>query len=89
MISKFNVAPIHNLTDIVKLVNLFPKNIKLFIARKENDIHGGAVIFENKNIAHTQYLVNTADGRKIGALDLVINEHLINDRVVENLLIKK
>lgn len=78
LISKFNVAPVHNLTDIVKLVNLFPKNIKLFIARKEKDIYGGAVVFENKNIAHTQYLVNTADGRKIGALDLVINELITN-----------
>jgi hypothetical protein len=36
----------------------------------------GALLFENDNVIHTQYLANSDAGREIGALDLVV-DHLI------------
>ena len=57
---------------------MFPKNIKLFVAKKDNKILAGTVIFEDETIVHTQYLANSDKGRELGALDLVI-DRLINE----------
>ena len=75
---KHNSKPVHSVDEIIKLHNLFPENIKLFVAKKDNEILAGTVIFENENIVHTQYLANSEKGRELGALDLVIDK-LINE----------
>lgn len=76
--SKYETKPVHTLKEMKKLANLFPKNIKLFLAKKDEKIVSGVLIYENKNIAHTQYLANSEQGREIGALDLLI-DYLIKD----------
>lgn len=76
--SNHEVKPIHTLTEIKKLVDSFPKNIKLFLAKKNDVVVSGALIFENTRIIHTQYLANSELGREIGALDLLI-DFLIKD----------
>ncbi|MFV0563958.1 GNAT family N-acetyltransferase [Malaciobacter mytili] len=70
--------PVHTLQEIKKLTSLFPKNIKLFLAKKDEKIVSGALIYENQNIVHTQYLANSEEGREFGALDLLI-DYLIKD----------
>ena len=70
-------TPVHSKEEIVKLYNLFPENIKLFVAKRYDNILAGSVVFENDYIVHTQYLANSDEGRKIGALDLLIDT-LIN-----------
>ena len=59
------------------MANLFPNNIKLFVAIKDSKILGGTLVFENETIVHTQYLANSFEGRNFGALDFVIDK-LIN-----------
>lgn len=76
--SNHEVKPIHTLDEIKKLVDSFPKNIKLFLAKKKDVVVSGALIFENTRIVHTQYLANSELGREIGALDLLI-DFLIKD----------
>lgn len=76
--SRHNSKPVHSVEEIIKLFNLFPDNIKLFVAKKDNRMLAGTVIFENEIIAHTQYLANSDEGRKFGALDFVIDK-LINE----------
>jgi len=73
-----SAKPVHSLKEIIKLSNLFPENIKLYTARKDGELLAGAVLFINKNIVHTQYLMNSIKGREFGALDLVI-DRLINE----------
>lgn len=73
-----NTKPVHSIEEIKKLANLFPKNIRLFLAKKDKQIISGALIYENKNIVHTQYLANSVIGREIGSLDLLI-DYLIKD----------
>lgn len=73
-----NAKPIHTIEEIEKLVSLFPNNIKLFVAKKKNEIMSGAIVFENEHIVHTQYLTNSSEGKKEGGLDLVIDK-LINE----------
>jgi hypothetical protein len=76
--SSHEAKPVHTLEEIKKLANLFSKNIKLFLAKKDEKIVSGALIYENQNIVHTQYLANSEEGRELGALDLLI-DYLIKD----------
>ena len=48
------------------LVSIFAGNIK------DEKMIAGAVIFEYKNVIHTQYMAANEEARKIGGLDLVI-----------------
>jgi len=76
--SNHEAKPVHSFDEIKKLTNLFPENIKLFLAKKDERIISGALVYENKNIVHTQYLANSEKGREMGALDLLI-DYLIKD----------
>lgn len=76
--SNHEAKPVHSLEEMEKLVEVFPKNIKLFLAKKDDSVISGALIYENKNIVHTQYLANSEIGRDICALDLLI-DYLIKD----------
>lgn len=76
--SNHEAKPVHTLEEIKKLAAFFPKNIKLFLAKKDERIVSGALIYENQNIVHTQYLANSEEGREFGALDLLI-DYLIKD----------
>ncbi|MCT7568960.1 GNAT family N-acetyltransferase [Aliarcobacter butzleri] len=76
--SNHEAKPVHTLEEMIKLALLFPKNIKLFLVKKDETILSGALIYENQNIVHTQYLANSEEGRELGALDLLI-DYLIKD----------
>ena len=76
--SNNEAKPVHTLEEMNKLASLFPKNIKLFLAKKDERIVSGALIYENQNIVHTQYLANSEEGRELGALELLI-DYLIKD----------
>lgn len=65
--------PVHSLEEIKALAKKFPKNIKLYLAKKEDIIVSGALMYENEKIVHTQYLANSELGRELGALDLLID----------------
>jgi len=74
-----NAKTVHSYEEIEKLCFLFPHNIKLFVAKKSNTMLAGTLVFENNNIIHTQYLANSCEGKKLGALDFVIDK-LITER---------
>ena len=76
--SNHEAKPVHTLEEMKKLASLFPKYIKLFLSKKDERVVSGALIYENQNIVHTQYLANSEEGRELGALDLLI-DYLIKD----------
>lgn len=78
VLSKFDTKPVHTLEEIELLKKSFPKSIRLFEARKEEELLAGVVIYDYEKVVHTQYMANSQEGRKIGALDL-INNTLINE----------
>lgn len=78
VLSKFSTKPVHTLEEINSLKNAFPNNIKLYEARKNNELLAGIVIYDFDSVVHTQYMANSQEGRKIGALDF-INDCLINE----------
>ncbi|MDJ0625429.1 MAG: GNAT family N-acetyltransferase [Candidatus Caenarcaniphilales bacterium] len=76
--SQHNTTPVHKVEEIASLSKSFPENIHLYVAKKDNQILGGTLIFENGPTVHTQYLANSYEGKEVGALDLTI-DYLINN----------
>ncbi len=69
-------SPVHSATELELLQSRFPDNIRLVTAKLEGKILAGTVIFMHGTVIRTQYLMNTAEGRQKGALDIVI-DHLL------------
>ncbi len=79
ILEKYHGAkPVHSFDEITKLHQHFPKHIKLYHVFLDEKLLCGGVVFENEDIAHLQYVANSDEGRKIGALDLLI-DYLIKD----------
>lgn len=78
VVLKYDTKPVHSIDEISLLHNRFPLNIKLFEAVKQNILLAGIVIFDFGNVVHTQYIANSDEGRKTGALEFIIH-YLIND----------
>jgi len=76
--SKYNLKPIHTAAEIGMLADRFPENIKLFSTYKQNEMLAGVIIYESRTVAHAQYISTTDEGKRIGALDVIL-EFLIND----------
>ncbi len=76
---RHQTAPAHTAAEMESLARLHPDNIRLFAAYRGLDMLAGALVYETSLAAHTQYLASNAEGRTVGALDLVI-DHLVNDR---------
>ena len=64
---------VHTGAELQLLSERFPNNIKIYVGEKDGEMLAGAVIFENGNTVHTQYLANSDEGRNFGALDVVID----------------
>ena len=75
---RHGVSPVHTAPELRLLQSLFPENIKLYVALKENRILAGTVVYITPQVVHTQYLANSEEGRICGALDFVI-DNLVSD----------
>lgn len=71
-----DAKPTHSLEELQRLKESFPDEIRVFVALSNDTVLAGTVIFSFNNVAHTQYLASTSQGKEIGALDLVI-EHCL------------
>ena len=76
---RHGVKPVHTAPELRLLANRFPDNIKLFAVFQNTQMLGGAVIYATQNVAHAQYLSATDEGKRMGALDLLLTG-LINER---------
>lgn len=79
LMTHHNVHPVHSLDEIELLMSRFPREIKIYLVRKDHRIVAGVVVFETKQVAHVQYIAAGEEGREYGALDLLFR-HLINER---------
>lgn len=73
-----DTTPVHTGAELKMLAERFPENIKLYTGELDGKILAGAVVFENGDTVHTQYLANSDEGRISGALDCVI-DYLLNE----------
>ena len=79
---RHDALPVHSVGEITQLAKDFPENILQFNVFKENEIVGGATIFETENVAHVQYISASEDKQQLGTLDFLF-EYLINKRFKE------
>lgn len=75
-----HTRPVHSADEIALLMHRFPKEIKLFVVKDSAaKIVSGVVVFETDTVAHIQYIASAMDGRKYGALDLLLR-HLCGEK---------
>ena len=75
-----NTKPVHTCDEMALLMGRFPRNIRLFVVKDaEAHVVAGTVIFETNTVVHIQYIASSADGKKYGALDLLLR-HLCGER---------
>ncbi len=70
---KYGLHAVHTAEEIKLLQSRFPNNIKLFIASKDNQFLGGAILYITHQVVHTQYIHFTFEGKEMGAFDLLMN----------------
>jgi hypothetical protein len=72
VVAKFGSEPVHTKEELVLLKGRFPHNIRLFGAFSGEQLLAGAIVYDFGEVAHTQYLASSDEGREIGALDYVL-----------------
>ena len=75
LMNKFNLKPVHSLSEIQHLKKNFPNNIKQFNVLHNNQVIAGCVIFDTKRVCHIQYIATKKDSN-LGALEFLVNELL-------------
>lgn len=75
---RHHTKPVHTADELLQLHHCFPDQIRLYVAMKDNQLLAGSVVYVSPQVAHTQYLASSDEGRELGALDLVI-AHLLHD----------
>lgn len=74
--SRHLVSPVHSADELKLLAGRFPQNIRLFVSMMMDKMVAGTLLFITDKVVHTQYLATSLDGRKCGALDLLISRLL-------------
>lgn len=70
---RHDTNPTHSLDEILLLSSRFPENIKLYVACQDEKMLAGTIVFENREVVHTQYMASSVEGRDVGALDFLID----------------
>lgn len=73
---KYNKQPVHTADEIALLASRFPQNIRLYTAAAGDAMLAGVLLYETATVAHCQYMGATAEGRDIGAMNVLI-DHLL------------
>jgi hypothetical protein len=76
--TKYGVKPTHSAAELRLLAKRHPGHIKLYGAYGGETLLGGVVVYENRDVVHTQYIATTPEGRGLCALDGIIDV-LLND----------
>ena len=79
---RYAVNPVHSLTEITMLANLFSRHIRLYAAYLDNEMVAGTVVYIMPRVVHVQYISASAKGKAVGALDLLFR-YLIDEVFVD------
>lgn len=74
--SRYNTKPVHSLSEIILLASRFPHDIKLFVAKKQEEVIAGTVLFLTHTVAHAQYISASPLGKELKALPALFH-HII------------
>lgn len=76
--TKHNVSAVHTAAELRLLKSRFPNEIQLWVAKYNDKIIAGTLIFVYDNVVHTQYIAADNIAREIGGLDLLIKTLMDN-----------
>jgi hypothetical protein len=76
---RYEAKPVHTRDEMVSLANQFPGNIRQFTVHADGAVVAGVTVYETALVAKAQYIASTEAGRRIGALDFLL-QWLLNDR---------
>lgn len=73
-----NTKAVHSAAELKLLKSRFENEIQLWVAKYNNEIIAGTLLFVYDNVVHTQYMAADDTARKIGGLDLLIKTVMDN-----------
>jgi lipid II:glycine glycyltransferase (peptidoglycan interpeptide bridge formation enzyme) len=73
---RHGARPVHTVDEMHLLMDLFPAEISVVVARRELEPVAGVVLFETPRVVHVQYIASNPDGNSVGALDAVFDHCL-------------
>ncbi len=73
---KHQAKPVHSLSEITKLKNYFPNNIRQFNVYDKDVLIAGTTIFVNNSVVHSQYISGNETKKITGSLDYLYH-HLV------------
>ncbi len=77
--STYHAKPVHSLEEMQRLYDAFPENIRLYVARLGNKVIGGVLLYITQQVAHSQYISATEEGKKLHAIDAIFSKILMED----------
>lgn len=76
---RHGVAPVHSLSELRLLIGRFPEHIRIYGCRTMlHGLEAGVCIFQDRGVAHCQYIASSGFGRDNGLLTALFY-HLIYD----------
>lgn len=75
----YDSKPVHTLAEIELLHSRFPENIVLYVAKKDEEILAGIVIYVSSQVARAQYSSATPLGKQLGAIDIIYDRIIHRD----------
>ena len=83
LMDRHSTSPVHTLSEISSLANLFPREIQCICARRNTKIIAGVLLFNTPYVSHIQYSAATPEGRTTSALDGVLDSAISHARDCE------
>lgn len=77
LMAQHGVKPVHSLDELQRLHANFPEDILVRVAVLGQQVLAGTLVFRYGHAWHTQYMANSDEGRRVGALDLVVSELIV------------
>jgi hypothetical protein len=74
VLQRHGVTPTHSLAELRLLQGRFPQQIVLYTAHADAALLAGAIVYDFGRVVHTQYLAASDEGRRTGALSLLLGE---------------
>ncbi|MDR6994375.1 hypothetical protein J2Y65_001031 [Aeromonas salmonicida] len=77
VLAKHGAKPIHSVAELELLIARFPDQIQLHGCYFNNELYAAACLFDFGHIVHTQYLSASMESRKVGALDYLLEQLIL------------
>lgn len=77
--NKYGVKPVHTQEEMQLLQSRFPDNIVLYVAKKDNEVLGGTLLYITSQVIHAQYISASPEGKRLRVIDAIYDVILNHD----------